>query len=84
MSGLAYRKECAGCGDAIFMAICRDGRWRPFEIERQPTPLPFAWAWRKGYGMEETDRVCGHLVHPCADYHMRAFGPANPLAEETA
>ncbi len=70
---LAYKKNCAGCGHEIVMAICRDGRWRPFETERQAVPLPFACAWRKRHGMEETDRVPGHLIHPCADYHDRAL-----------
>ena len=71
MNGVAYQKPCDGCGSEIVMAICRDGRWRPFETKRQPTPLPFAWAWRKRIGMEETDRVPGHLIHYCADYHDR-------------
>jgi hypothetical protein len=68
---LAYLKACDGCGQQIFMAICRDGKWRAFEVERQKVPLPFAWAWRKRVGMEETDTVCGHLRHPCPAYHDR-------------
>jgi hypothetical protein len=66
---LAYAKECTGCGAEIFMAICRDGRWRPFETELQPVPSPHAWAWRKNYGMEETEIVRGRLIHYCADFH---------------
>ncbi len=83
---LAYRKTCDGCGTEIFMAICRDGRWRPFETRRQPTPLPFTWAWRKRIGMEETDRVPGHLIHPCPAYHDRIdFGTVtNPHAKEAS
>jgi hypothetical protein len=88
MSDLAYRKICDGCDSEIFMAVCRDGRWRPFEPKRQTVPLSFAWAWRKRIGMEETDRVCGHLIHYCADYHDRAFqfagNVAHPSADEIA
>ena len=76
---LAYKKNCAGCGEELFMAICRDGRWRAFETDRQPLPLPFAWAWRKRVGMEETDRVAGHLLHPCPEFHDRALATVTPL-----
>lgn len=84
MTQLAYLKDCTGCGTEVFMAICRDGRWRPFETELQPVPLPFAWAWRKRVGMEETDRVRGHVIHYCADYHDRAFRPGLSLTEEAS
>ncbi len=85
-NGLAYLKICDGCGAEIFMAICRDGRWRPFETRRQLVSLSFAWAWRKRHGMEETDRVPGHLIHPCPAYRDRidVESVANPLTEETA
>jgi hypothetical protein len=81
---LAYRKTCDGCAAPIFMATCRDGRWRPFESERQRTPVPFAWAWRKGYGMEETDVVPGHLIHYCADFHDRPLARCHPAEVRTA
>ena len=81
---LAYLKSCDGCGAEIFMAICRDGRWRPFETERQIVPVPFAWAWRKHYGMEETDAVCGHLIHYCADYHLKIADPFGCAADRKA
>lgn len=81
MTTLAYRKPCTGCGADIFMAVCRDGRWRPFEPKLQEVPLPFAWAWRKGHGMEETDVVRGHFIHCCADFHDR---PLAAFAEVTA
>lgn len=85
-NGVAYTKTCGGCGSEIFIAVCRDGRWRPFETKRQAVPVSFAWAWRKRHGMEETDHVCGHLIHYCADYHDRAFqfsgNTAHPLAAE--
>lgn len=68
---LAYRKTCGGCGSEIFMAICRDGRWRPFETSEQPKGTPGTWAWRKRQGMEETDLATGHGIHYCADFHDR-------------
>ena len=68
---LAYLKPCDGCGSEIFMAVCRDGRWRPFERDEVPTAPEHVWAWRKREGMEETDLAPGHLVHYCADFHDR-------------
>ncbi len=85
---IAYLKECNGCHSEIFMAICRDGRWRPFETRQLPPGTCGAWAWRKRQGMEETDRAPGHSIHYCADFHDRAFkfdgNFVPPLAEEAS
>lgn len=70
---LAYEKDCEGCGDAIYMVICRDGRWRPFEKRRVLPAEHGVWAWRKKHGMEEQQLTPGHLVHICPAYHDRAF-----------
>lgn len=76
---LAYVKTCEGCQSEIFMAICRDGRWRPFETYEHPAAEHSVWAWRKRYGMEETDRTSGYVIHKCADFHDRAFRFAGNL-----
>jgi hypothetical protein len=67
---LAYAKDCV-CGSPIFMAICRDGRWRPFETREQAAGTPGTWAWRKTYGMEETELARGRSIHYCAVFHDR-------------
>lgn len=72
---LAYVKECDGCARTIFMAICRDGRWRPFETELVEKAPREVWAWRKREGMEEQDLVAGHLLHFCAAYHSPNLAP---------
>jgi hypothetical protein len=72
---IAYLKPCDGCGQEIFMALSRDGRWRPFETTRV-NPAPHGvWAWRKRHGMEEQDQFPGYRMHYCADFHDRV----NPL-----
>jgi hypothetical protein len=69
ISHLAYIKTCDGCGQNIYMAISRDGRWRPFEMRRVPAAPHGVWSWRKRYGMEEQDQFPGYVIHFCADYH---------------
>lgn len=71
MNHLAYLKPCAGCGTEIFMAICRDGRWRPFDTRQFPAADNSVWAWRKRHGMEEQELVPGHHIHLCPAYHHR-------------
>lgn len=75
---LAYLKECDGCHHTIFMAVCRDGRWRPFETELVERAEREVWAWRKREGMEEQDLTRGYHIHYCADFHDRI--PATPPA----
>lgn len=85
---LAYAKPCDGCGSSIYLAICRDGRWRPFELAEQPKGTPGTWAWRKRQGMEETEHVAGHGIHYCAEFHDQAFrfdgNFIHPHAEEAS
>jgi len=85
-SSLVYAANCRYCAKPIYVAICRDGRWRTFEPDLQSVPLPFAWAWRKRVGMEETDTVRGHLLHFCAEHsHFLADQKVrHPLAQESA
>lgn len=68
---LAYLKECLGCREIIFMAICRDGRWRPFETPLVSRADREVWTWRKKEGMEEQDITAGYHIHYCADYFDR-------------
>lgn len=64
---LAYEAPCRYCSGPIYMAICRDGRWRSFELAEHPAAVAGVWAWRKRQGMEEQDRVPGHVLHYCAE-----------------
>lgn len=65
---LAKQDPCRYCGRPIVLAICRDGRWRTFEPNRVPPAPSGTWAWRKRWGMEETELVPGHRLHFCAEY----------------
>lgn len=84
MRYLAKKEPCRHCGREIVLAVCRDGRWRVFEPELQPMPVPFAWAWRKHIGMEETDAVRGHLLHYCAEYSQFLADRKIKRAEEAS
>lgn len=76
---LAKQDPCRYCGRPIVLAICRDGRWRTFDPDLVPAMPAGIWAWRKRYGMEETDRTSGYVIHKCADFHDRAFRFAGNL-----
>jgi hypothetical protein len=65
---LAKAVNCRYCDRPVYVAICRDGKWRTFERELRPAS-PITWAWRKTYGMEETDKVPGYSLHYCAEYN---------------
>lgn len=69
MNRLAYPKPCEGCGQQIILAICRDGRWRPFDTTDHPPAEHGVWQWRKKHGMEEQELVAGKHVHICPAYH---------------
>lgn len=71
MDRLAYEKECDGCHSGIYMAICSDGRWRPFETRTIPAGPFGVWAWRKHQGMQEQELVPGHPIHYCPAFHTR-------------
>jgi hypothetical protein len=75
LSYLAKREPCRYCRTGIVLALCRDGRWRTFD-EQLCDPAPAGvWAWRKRWGMEETELVPGRRLHFCAEY-ADAHGPA--------
>jgi hypothetical protein len=65
---IAEAIDCRWCARPIYLAICRDGRWRSFERDLMPPAPRNVWAWRKRHGMEETDRVHGYRLHFCAEY----------------
>lgn len=65
---LARAVDCRYCQRPIYVAICRDGKWRSFEPRRVPAAAALVWAWRKRHGMEEQDLVPGHHLHYCAEY----------------
>lgn len=65
---LAYHAPCRYCGRPVYVALCRDGRWRTFETATVPTAPAGVWAWRKTWGMEEQELVPGHVLHFCAEY----------------
>jgi hypothetical protein len=70
---LAYLTPCRYCGTEVYVAICRDGRWRTFDTRRVPAAERCVWAWRKRLGMEEQDLVPGHLLHYCAERGLVQF-----------
>jgi hypothetical protein len=75
---LVYAAPCRYCDRDVYVAICRDGKWRTFERDLKPASAT-TWAWRKREGMEETNRVPGHYLHYCAEYRkadLGAFGGA--------
>lgn len=75
---LVHAVECRYCDNPIYVAICRDGKWRSFERDLRPASA-ITWAWRKTWGMEETDRVPGYSLHWCPEYNragLSAFGGA--------
>jgi hypothetical protein len=74
-SYLAQRRDCRYCRRVIILAFCRDGRWRTFDPDLVPAMPAGTWAWRKRYGMEETELVDGHRLHFCAEY-ADAHGPS--------
>jgi hypothetical protein len=74
-SYLAQRRDCRYCHRPLILALCRDGRWRTFDPETVPAAPANVWAWRKTWGMEETELVPGHRLHFCAEY-ADAHGPA--------
>jgi hypothetical protein len=65
---LAYLTPCRYCDTEIYVAMCRDGRWRTFEIDLCGPAEHNVWAWRKRHGMEEQDIVRGYRLHFCAEY----------------
>jgi hypothetical protein len=65
---LAYATPCRYCGSEVYVAICRDGRWRSFEKDLCDPAPHNVWAWRKRHGMEEQDLVRGYHLHFCAEY----------------
>jgi hypothetical protein len=65
---LAREVDCQDCHQPIYVALCRDGSWRPFERTLLPAGTPGAWAWRKHQGMEETDLAPGNPLHYCPEY----------------
>lgn len=68
MENLARAIDCRDCDRPIYIAICRDGRWRPFERKLHPAGTPGTWAWRKHQGMEETELVPGYGLHYCPSF----------------
>jgi hypothetical protein len=76
-STLAYLTPCRYCDTEIYLAICRDGRWRSFDTQTVPAADKGVWAWRKRYGMEEQELVSGKQFHYCAEY--RRVDPATVL-----
>lgn len=65
---LARAVGCRYCSRPIYVALCRDGRWRSFDRARVLAAPAGVWAWRKHEGMEETDVVPGHRLHFCAEH----------------
>lgn len=61
--------DCKHCTGPIYVALCRDGRYRGFERTLLPAGTPGAWAWRKHLGMEETDLAPGYGLHYCRGHH---------------
>lgn len=76
MDNLAHDTDCRSCGRPIYVVICRDGRWRPFERTLHPAGTPDVWAWRRRQGMEETQLVPGYGLHHCPAYDP--FGKRMP------
>lgn len=72
---LAYPTNCRYCGELIYLAICRDGKWRTFETRTVPAAPFGVWAWRKTWGMEEQDRIAGKTLHYCAQYDKPDVAP---------
>lgn len=81
---LAYVTGCRYCDGQIYVAICRDGKWRSFEMRLVPPAPANVWAWRKRYGMEEQDLVHGHFLHYCADYNRAFRFVENSIADRRA
>jgi hypothetical protein len=83
---LAEAVNCRYCDGPIYLAVCRDGRWRTFERDLMPPAPANVWAWRKRYGMEETDRASGYRLHYCAEYRRVRFDSnfIHPRAEEAS
>lgn len=71
---LALALHCRYCNNPVYVAICRDGRWRSFERELMPVSPHGVWAWRKRIGMEETDIARGYRLHFCAEYDHVRYG----------
>ncbi len=74
---LARPVDCRSCGSSVYLALCRDGRWRTFERATVPAAPTGVWAWRRTWGMEEQELVPGHLLHYCAGYRALSGGLAD-------
>lgn len=72
---LAYPTNCRYCGDLIYLAMCRDGKWRSFDTKTVPAAPFGVWAWRKTWGMEEQEHVPGKGLHYCARHLSPNLAP---------
>lgn len=64
---LARQVDCRYCHQPIFLAVCRDGRWRTFDLIDTPAHTSGVWAWRRHLGMEEQELVPGKRQHHCIE-----------------
>ena len=72
---LAYATPCRYCDELIYLALCRDGRWRTFDTRTIPAAPTGVWAWRKHHGMEEQELVTGKRLHYCSHYNRPNLAP---------
>ena len=74
---LVREVDCRYCRRPVYLALCRNGRRRTFEKRQRPAAPSGVWAWRRGWGIEETDRAPGYVPHYCAE-RSRAFADLPP------